>query len=163
MEQTQPLNVTSDLRPVSSLKAAVGVFLGLLGLGVVLQATDPQRLPQVQTFVTVFASLLVEALPFVLLGALVSALIEVFVPVRVFDRLGALPKRLQLPVAGLSGLGFPVCECGSVPVARRLAAKGLSPSAAVTFMLAAPIVKESGTIYPFGREVIVKADSVSTM
>jgi uncharacterized membrane protein YraQ (UPF0718 family) len=37
-------------------------------------------------------------------------------------------------------MAFPVCECGSVPVARRLAAKGLAPSAAVTFMLAAPIL-----------------------
>jgi uncharacterized membrane protein YraQ (UPF0718 family) len=40
----------------------------------------------------------------------------------------------------MAGLAFPVCECGSVPVARRLARKGLSPAAAVTFMLAAPIV-----------------------
>jgi hypothetical protein len=70
MEQTQPLNVTSDVRPSSSLRAAVGVFLGLVGLGLVLRATDPQRLPQVETFVTVFASLLVEALSFVLLGRL---------------------------------------------------------------------------------------------
>src|SRR4029450_9446071 len=38
------------------------------------------------------------------------------------------------------GIAFPICECGSVPVARRLAAKGLMPSAAVTFMLAAPVV-----------------------
>ena len=51
-----------------------------------------------------------------------------------------LPRGLQIPAAAASGIAFPVCECGSVPVARRLAAKGLAPSAAVTFMLAAPIV-----------------------
>ena len=40
----------------------------------------------------------------------------------------------------MAGIAFPVCECGSVPVARRLVSKGLAPSAAVTFMLAAPIL-----------------------
>lgn len=69
-----------------------------------------------------------------------SAAIEVYVPARVFERLTALPKPLQLPAAGLAGLAFPVCECGSVPVARRLAAKGLTPAAAVTFMLSAPVL-----------------------
>jgi hypothetical protein len=47
---------------------------------------------------------------------------------------------LQLPTAALAGLAFPICECGSVPVARRLAQRGLMPSAAVTFMLAAPVI-----------------------
>jgi uncharacterized protein len=78
--------------------------------------------------------------PFVLLGAVVSAAIEVLVPPRVFERLATLPGPLQLPASALAGVAFPVCECGSVPVARRLAAKGLTPAAAVTFMLAAPIL-----------------------
>jgi uncharacterized protein len=93
-----------------------------------------------RTFLLVFGSLLVEALPFILLGAAVSALIEVFVPASVFTRLARLPRGLQMPVAGLGGFAFPVCECGSVPVARRLLLKGLHPAAAVTFMLAAPIL-----------------------
>jgi uncharacterized membrane protein YraQ (UPF0718 family) len=88
----------------------------------------------------VFGSLLIEAIPFILLGALVSAAIEVFVPVSAFEKLALLPKPLQLPVSGLAGAAFPVCECGSVPVARRLIVKGLMPSAAVTFMLAAPVL-----------------------
>jgi uncharacterized membrane protein YraQ (UPF0718 family) len=88
----------------------------------------------------VFGSLLVEAMPFVALGAFVSASIEVLVPASVFARIGRLPRSMQLPAAAVAGVAFPVCECGSVPVARRLAAKGLAPSAAVTFMLAAPIV-----------------------
>jgi uncharacterized membrane protein YraQ (UPF0718 family) len=76
----------------------------------------------------------------VLIGALASALIEVFVPSSALERLATLPRPLQLPAAALSGIAFPICECGSVPVARRLAAKGLMPAAAVTFMLAAPVV-----------------------
>jgi uncharacterized membrane protein YraQ (UPF0718 family) len=58
----------------------------------------------------------------------------------VFARIGSLPRSLQLPAAAAAGVAFPVCECGSVPVARRLARKGLAPGAAVTFMLAAPVV-----------------------
>ena len=117
------------------------LLLGALGmLAVFLRVFDPSQVAAAQNFLLVFGSLLIEAIPFILLGALVSALIEVFVPQRVFDRLALLPRPLQLPAAGLAGFAFPVCECGSVPVARRLAAKGLAPSAAITFMLAAPIL-----------------------
>ena len=94
----------------------------------------------VETFVLIFTSIVVEALPFVLLGAAVSALIEVFVTDRAFARLAALPVPLQLPGAALGGLAFPVCECGSVPVARRLISRGMHPSAGLAFMLAAPVV-----------------------
>lgn len=113
---------------------------GLIGAGAVLRAFTTAGIAQVQDFLLVFGSLLIEAMPFVLLGALVSATIEVFVPPSAFEKIGRLPGPLQLPAAGFAGMAFPVCECGSVPVARRLVAKGLAPSAAVTFMLAAPIV-----------------------
>ena len=124
----------------NSLANAVPLAAGLLLVGAALRLLDPTRIPGAQNFLLVFASLLIEAVPFILLGAVVSALIEVFVPPRLFERLARVPGPLQLPAAGFAGLAFPVCECGSVPVARRLAAKGLAPSAAVTFMLAAPVL-----------------------
>ena len=125
----------------TSFSPAIPIFLVLAGsLAGLVQIAGPARLPGVQNFVLIFGSLLIEAVPFILLGATVSAGIEVFVPSRAFERLATLPKPLQLPASGLAGMAFPVCECGSVPVARRLVSKGLSPSAAVTFMLAAPIV-----------------------
>jgi uncharacterized membrane protein YraQ (UPF0718 family) len=92
------------------------------------------------TFLLVFTSLVVQALPFVIIGAVVSAAIEVFLGGRLLQRLGSLPTRVQLPAAALAGAAFPLCECGSVPVARRLAAKGLPGGAAVAFMLAAPVI-----------------------
>ena len=124
----------------TSWRHAGFALLGLLAFAVALRVVETSEIAGLQNFFLVFGSLLIEAVPFVLLGALVSAAIEVFVPARVFERLTGLPRPLQLPVAGLAGLAFPVCECGSVPVARRLAAKGLSPAAAVTFMLSAPIL-----------------------
>ena len=94
----------------------------------------------IETFVVIFASIVIEALPFVLLGATVSAAIEVFVPDRAFARVGRLPLGLQLPAAALGGFAFPVCECGSVPVARRLISRGMHPAAGLAFMLASPIL-----------------------
>lgn len=127
-------------RPASSWGYGAAVIASLLLVAAALRATDPTRVAAVQNFFLVFGSLLIEAMPFILMGAVVSAAIEVFVPTRIFERLALLPKPLQLPVSGLAGAAFPVCECGSVPVARRLVSKGLTPSAAVTFMLAAPIL-----------------------
>jgi len=111
-----------------------------VALGAALRASGAQSVPELQNFFLVFSSLLIEAVPFVLLGALVSAFIEVFVPAAAFERIGLLPRPLQLPAAAMAGIAFPVCECGSVPVARRMASKGLAPQAAVAFMLAAPIL-----------------------
>jgi uncharacterized membrane protein YraQ (UPF0718 family) len=126
-------------RPAESRTIAV-VAAALLAAAVVLRLVNPERVAWIQTFFVIFGSLVVQALPFVLLGALAAAVIEVFVPVGTLERLATLPRPLQLPAAGLAGIAFPICECGSVPVARRLAQKGLMPSAAVTFMLAAPVV-----------------------
>ncbi|MFM7582287.1 MAG: permease [Caldilinea sp.] len=95
---------------------------------------------QVQTFVTIFLGIFVEAVPFLLAGSLVSGLIAVFVDQSAIDRY--LPKR-ALPgalVGAALGVVFPVCECGVVPVVRRLYEKGLPLSIGVAFLLAAPVV-----------------------
>ena len=121
-------------------RSGLAVLAALAALAAGLRFADPGRIAWLQNFVIVFGALLVEALPFVLLGAFAAAAIEVFVPPSAFERLARLPRPLQLPAAACAGVAFPVCECGSVPVARRLVQKGLAPSAAVTFMLAAPIL-----------------------
>ena len=53
-----------------------------------------------------------------------------------------LPQRRLAVVLLASGFGFvaPVCDCGVIPLARRLGAKGLPAYAATTFILAAPVV-----------------------
>jgi uncharacterized membrane protein YraQ (UPF0718 family) len=130
--------------PRSKRAASARTGLAIAGTltlaAVVLRVAAPERVAWVQTFFVIFGSLLIQALPFVLLGALAAAVIEVFVPLGTLEKLAKLPRPLQLPAAGLAGIAFPICECGSVPVARRLIAKGLMPSAAVTFMLAVPVL-----------------------
>jgi uncharacterized protein len=127
-------------RPSTTGRVGIAVILGLVALAAAVRIIDPERIGWLRNLLIVFGSLVVEAMPFIFLGAFVSAAIEVFVPASTFVKIGRLPRNLQLPAAAAAGMAFPVCECGSVPVARRLAAKGLSPGAAVTFMLAAPIV-----------------------
>ena len=132
--------LTAPRTGYATARTAAAVVGSLVGLALLLQLAEPQRVAWVQTFFIIFGSLLVQALPFVLIGAFASALIEVFVPIGALERLADLPRPLQLPAAALAGVAMPICECGSVPIARRLAMKGLLPSAAVTFMLAAPVV-----------------------
>lgn len=136
------METTTKTRPASIERWRQGlvVLAALAAVGIALRVAGDAGAQQLRTFVLVFSSLLIEAFPFILLGAVVSGAIEVYVPTAVFARLARLPRGVQMPVAGLGGFAFPVCECGSVPVARRLAVKGLAPAAAVTFMLAAPIL-----------------------
>jgi hypothetical protein len=87
-----------------------------------------------------FLSVLLEGVPFILLGTMLSGLIDQFLPARLMTRL--LPRNAFAAVClgGVLGIVFPMCECGIVPVIRRLIAKGLPVSSAVAYMLAAPIV-----------------------
>ncbi|NWF60566.1 MAG: permease [Fischerella sp.] len=89
---------------------------------------------------TLFLSLLVEAMPFVLLGVLFSSLLLFFVDER--KLVEKMPKNplLGALVGSMVGFLFPVCECGNVPVARRLLMQKVPTSVAIGFLLAAPTV-----------------------
>ncbi|MCO6445686.1 MAG: permease [Anaerolineae bacterium] len=91
-------------------------------------------------FATRFLGIFIEAAPFLLLGTAVSGLLEVFVSRE--DIVRWLPRsRLAAPFVGaFMGFAFPVCECGVVPVARRLFTKGLPMPVGVAFLLAAPVM-----------------------
>ena len=88
----------------------------------------------------VFLSILLEALPFVLLGSLIASAISLFVSDALLFRFIPKNRIAGLFTASLLGIIFPVCDCTVVPVIRRLVRKGLPPSLAVTFMCAVPIV-----------------------
>ncbi|RKH76966.1 permease, partial [Corallococcus praedator] len=96
---------------------------------------------RVNSALTLFFSLLVEAMPFLLLGVFFSSLLLLFVDER--KLIAAMPKHpLLAAFAGsLIGFLFPVCECGNVPVARRLIVQGAPSAMAIGFLLAAPTVK----------------------
>ena len=89
---------------------------------------------------TLFVSISVQALPFLVLGVTISGAIVAFVSPDLVRRL--LPNRpsLAVPVAGIAGVALPGCECGSVPIAGRLISGGSPPAAALYFLLSAPAI-----------------------
>lgn len=96
---------------------------------------------QLNNAFTLFLSLLVEAIPFLLLGVLLSSLL-LFLVEDERKLMAALPRNplLGAIVGSCGGLLFPVCECGNVPVARRLLLQGAPTPVAIGFLLASPTI-----------------------
>jgi uncharacterized membrane protein YraQ (UPF0718 family) len=125
----------------------VGLVLGLAGLGVILGGrittgnSTADALPDAtQDVLTLAFSVLIESLPFIILGITLSILVQVWLPERLLFRI--LPKNAfgRRAVISMLGMFLPVCECGNVPLARGLVSKGYTVSDSMTFLLAAPIL-----------------------
>src|ERR1700759_764515 len=118
---------------------------------------------------TVFCGVFVQAVPFLGLGVVVSGLIAVFLPPERLVRW--LPRRPEAAVlaAGLAGAALPGCECGSVPVARRLFGDGgAAGAAALTFMLAAPainpvVVVATAVAFPGQPKIVIARVAASLL
>jgi uncharacterized membrane protein YraQ (UPF0718 family) len=121
---------------------SVEVLAVLLVLVVLLRGPITRSLatPALQTWLTVFVSVLTQAIPFLVFGVVLSAVIAVFVPPSFFAK--ALPRHpaLAVPAASVAGVVLPGCECASVPVAGALVRRGVTPAAAFAFLLASPAV-----------------------
>ncbi|PKJ58337.1 MULTISPECIES: permease [Bacillus] len=89
---------------------------------------------------SIFISILIEAIPFILIGVILSGIIQMFVSEEMIARI--IPKNRFLAVlfGALAGVLFPACECGIIPITRRLLLKGVPLHAGVAFMLTAPII-----------------------
>ena len=106
--------------------------------------------------VNVFLGILLQAFPFLLIGVLLSSAIQIFVSQQWLHE--HFPKHLAggLLFAALAGFCLPVCDCASVPVFRSLVRKGVPPAAAVTFLMAAPVINPVvilSTWYAFSGDV----------
>lgn len=95
---------------------------------------------QLNNAFTLFLSLLVEAIPFLLLGVLLSGLLLLFVDERKLIAIMPRNPLLGAIFGSCGGFLFPVCECGNVPVARRLLLQGAPTPVAIGFLLAAPTI-----------------------
>jgi uncharacterized protein len=113
------------------------VIIALYSRGMLSGSLNPVAL---RTWTTVFVAIVVQALPFLALGVLVSGAITALVSPTVLERMLPRSTLLAVPGAALAGTALPGCECASVPIAGRLCARGVQPAAAVAFMLAAPAV-----------------------
>jgi uncharacterized membrane protein YraQ (UPF0718 family) len=111
------------------------VVVALYSRGTLTGSLNPVAL---RTGATVFVAIVTQALPFLVLGVLVSGAITALVSPAALARLLPRSAALAVPSAALAGTALPGCECASVPIAGRLCARGVQPAAAVAFMLAAP-------------------------
>ncbi|BCB79330.1 permease [Phytohabitans flavus] len=116
--------------------------------------------PRLQTWTTVFVSVMVQAVPFLVFGVVLSAIIAVYVPQSFWAR--ALPRHpaLAVPVASCAGVVLPGCECGAVPIAGSLIRRGVTPAAALAFLLAAPainpiVLTATAVAFPNNPEMVV--------
>jgi uncharacterized membrane protein YraQ (UPF0718 family) len=93
-----------------------------------------------QDFSISFLSILFEGVPFMFIGTLLSGVIDAFVPAERIETILPENRTAAIALSGLLGVVFPMCECGVIPVIRRLVRKGLPVSCGLTYLLAAPIV-----------------------
>ncbi|MCI2957594.1 permease [Agromyces atrinae] len=128
-------------RTGTGLVIGAGLLLAILSIRLFAPAEFGAALDdRTRDFVTLSISVVIESLPFVFLGILLSILVQLWLPEGLLLR--RLPKSapLRRMVLSLLGVLLPVCECGNVPLARGLIMRGLSPAESMTFLLAAPIL-----------------------
>lgn len=138
------------MRAALSQLALHGFFLLLLSFlivvamnpGVLVSLNDLElpALQGLQSFKTMFVGIVLEALPFILIGVIVSSFVQIFIPDSWIRRFAPKHPLLGIAFACLLGILFPVCECGMIPIIRRLIAKGMPLYVAVVFILVGPIV-----------------------
>jgi len=98
------------------------------------------NIEEIGDFASIFTSIVLEAIPFIILGSFISAIIQTCISEEIITKLIPNVSILGYIGAALIGLIFPVCECAIVPITRRLMKKGLPVGVGVTFMLAVPII-----------------------
>ncbi|MBV7504891.1 permease [Bacillus sp. sid0103] len=108
-----------------------------------------------RTVFVVFLGILLEALPFIVIGALMASVIQIFITEEIIQRF--IPKRpIPAMITALMGAAIlPVCECAIIPVVRRLIQKGMPVHAGTVLLIGAPIlnfVVFGSTFYAFQRQ-----------
>jgi len=123
------------------------------------KSTINLNIEEIGDFASIFTSIVLEAIPFIILGSFISAIIQTCISEEIITKLIPNVTILGYIGAALIGLIFPVCECAIIPITRRLMKKGLPAGVGVTFMLAVPIINPvviMSTYYAFyDKQVMV--------
>ncbi len=138
--RTGPVGVVEPAPGKKILAVGAGMVLVAALIVVALLAPGPALPTRAQDGLTLAISVLIESLPFVVLGVILSIVVQVWVPPGVIERW--MPRNAwgRRAVLSLLGMLIPVCECGNVPFARGLLMRGFSVPETLTFLIAAPIV-----------------------
>ncbi|TYP76410.1 permease [Paenibacillus methanolicus] len=116
------------------------LFFTMTGRGASLFDSFAFTAAQWHNMKTVFVSIFLEALPFILLGSLVSSALHLYVSEDMVRRWLPRSPLLGIIYACALGILLPICECGMIPIMRRLIRKGMPVYIGVTYILAAPII-----------------------
>ncbi|WP_175990413.1 permease [Bacillus sp. Marseille-Q1617] len=152
----------NSLRGLGQDTLGILLFLGIIALflaGDLISIPDAVMSSSFVNVTTIFLSILLEAIPFILIGVFASSVIQVFVSESMLRKW--IPKRypyLALFPAAMVGAILPVCECAIVPVARRLIKKGVPAHLAIVVMVTAPILNPivfASTYYAFQNNMTV--------
>ncbi len=117
------------------------IILIIMGIFMLLHKSPYIHLSHdIINFAHIFIDILIEAVPFVILGSFVSGCIQIYVSENIIRKI--VPKNIILAYFQMAciGLIMPVCECAIVPIARRLIKKGMPVGLGITLMLAVPII-----------------------
>ena len=112
-------------------------------------------IPVIKAF-SVFMGIFLQAIPFLLLGVLLSSAIQIFLPDGFIEKIFSKNIVLSMLFGIFGGLFLPVCDCVSIPVFRSLIKKGVPLPAAVCFMTCSPIINPVvllSTYYAFGNSI----------
>ncbi|MCL1630758.1 permease [Sporolactobacillus sp. CPB3-1] len=141
----------------------IAFFIFLFILVLLSERTNgitPKQIPaQFYSFNTIFLSMIIESLPFILIGAFVSVLIQSFVSQKLIKRLFSGHRTILAMVpAALTGVLFPVCECAIIPVIRSLIKKGLPQHLGIVMIAAIPVLNPIvflSTFYAFQNNPVI--------
>ncbi len=103
-------------------------------------------------------AIVLEAAPFLLIGSFLSVLVERYATAARLARWVPARRPAQIAAGLFGGMALPICECGVVPVARRLIEKGVPPRTVLTYMLAAPVINPVvliSTYVAFGDNIVM--------
>lgn len=95
---------------------------------------------QINDFIVIFTSILYEALPFIVIGAIIAGIVEELLPQRLIARLIPRNRILAIGIGAFLGFPSPMCDCGILVVVRRLLRKGVPLSCCISYLLAGPII-----------------------
>ncbi|MGC4019494.1 MAG: permease [Muricomes sp.] len=139
------------------------VLICLAALYLLIRPVFNQIPIPVNTIMNVFLGIILQATPFLLLGVILSSLIQIFIPKTWIEKW--FPKSLVggMVIAVLGGFCLPVCDCASIPIFRSLIKKGVPAPAAITFLLAAPVINPVvilSTYHAFGGDLSIVAQRI---
>lgn len=111
-----------------------------------------------EKWATIFISMILEALPFILIGSIISAAIQMYISEDIVKKILPQNKFISILFAAFIGIFIPICECAIVPIAKSLIKKGVPVGVAIVFMISVPIVNPvviASTYYAFNDIKVV--------